>query len=194
MLLAAAVAALQVAVSPLAASRDGLVTIRVQGLAAPAASVVIHGGLASGGKMFGLVPLRDAGNGAWWTVLRAPGFYGVYPVRVRAEGRYRDTGALLRVLPRRFAAEPGVPAPAQVVEWWRRQAPQGVTIHAVSEWRAGFYFHRDQRYNRLLRVRFTLPAAWPQYRLAAGTQTRWFSVARLSVEGGWKLLELVAAP
>jgi hypothetical protein len=130
MLLAAAVAALQVAVSPLAASRDGLVTIRVQGLAAPAASVVIHGGLASGGKMFGLVPLRDAGNGAWWTVLRAP----------------------------------------------------------------GFYFHRDQRYNRLLRVRFTLPAAWPQYRLAAGTQTRWFSVARLSVEGGWKLLEVVPAP
>lgn len=192
MIALAAVAALQIAVTPLAPQRDGLVTVRVTGLRAPAASVVIHGGLASGGKMFGLVPLRDAGNGAWSTVLRAPGFLGVYPVRVRTQGVYRETGAVVRVVPRGFARRPGVPKPADVVEWWRRQAPGGATVRSVAEWRAGLYFHRDQRYNRLLRVRFTLPAAYGRFR--AGTYTRWFSVARTPPNGGWRLLEIVAAP
>lgn len=192
MLALAAVAALQIAVGPPAAQRDGLVSVRVTGLRAPAASVVIHGGVASGGKMFGLVPLRDGGAGAWSTVLRAPGFFGVYPLRVRAQGTYRETGAAVRVLPRGFARQPGVPRPADVVEWWRRQAPAGATVRSVTDWRAGFYSHRDRRYNRLLRVRFTLSAAYGRFR--AGTYTRWFSVARTSANGGWRLPEIVAAP
>jgi hypothetical protein len=197
MLIAAAVAAasIQAAVAPVAPTRDGLVRVTVSGLRAPAADVVIHGGIASGGKMFGLVPLRDLGNGSWWTELRAPGFLGVYPIRVRAQGVYHDTGALVQVLPRSFAAEPGVNTPAQAVVWWRRQAPAGATVLSEQPWNAGFYFHRDQRYNRLVRVTFRLAGPWRAYHLAARTYTRWFNIARTSLApGSWKLVQVVDAP
>lgn len=190
----AAVAALSIAVSPALAARDSLIHVHVAGLDAPAADVVVHGGVASGGKMFGLVPLRDLGGGNWTAVLRAPGFLGVYPIRVRAGGVYRESGALVKVLPRSFAHEPGVGKPAQVVEWWRRQAPAGATVTSVTEWHAGFFFHRDQRYNRLLRVRFTLLGAWPQFHLARGTYLRWFNVARTTLTADWRLLQVVTAP
>jgi hypothetical protein len=193
MLLAVA-AALAIAVSPARPAPDGLVHVHVSGLQAPAADVVIHGGIASGGKMFGLVPLRDLGGGNWATVLRAPGFLGVYPVRVRARGVYHETGAVVKVLPRAFAAEPGVGKPALVVEWWRRQAPAGASVASVTEWHAGLFFHRDQRYNRLLRVRFTLLGPWPRYHLRGGTYVRWFDVARTSLTADWRLLQVVAAP
>ena len=191
----AVAASLAVSVTPSHPTPNGLIRVTVTGLPAPAADVVVHDGIASGGKMFGLVPLRDEGGGSWTTELVAPGFLGVYPVRVRARGVYHDTGAMVDVLPRDFAAEPGVNTPAEVVEWWRRQAPEGATVLSVREWDAGFFSHRDSRYNRLLRVRFTLLGPWPRYRLAAGTYTRWLSVARTSLAaGGWKLLQVVAAP
>lgn len=189
-----AAATIHASVSPAAPARDGLVRVSISGLPAPAADVVVEGGIASAGKMFGLVPLRDRGAGAWWTVLRAPGFLGVYPIRVRAHGRLRDTDALVKVLPHAFAAEPGVPKPSQVVEWWSWQSPGGAKIAGVTEWHAGFYFHRDQRYNRLLRARFTLLAPWPRYHLAAGTYTRWFDVARTTLAGDWRLVQVVDAP
>jgi hypothetical protein len=189
-----AAATIHASVSPGAPARDGIVRVVFEGLPAPAADVIIDGGIASGGKMFGLVPLRDAGRGTWWTALRAPGFLGVYPIRVRAQGRYWGTDGLVKVLPRRFAAEPGVPTPKLVVEWWRRQSPGGADITSVTEWRAGFYYHLDQRYNRLLRVRFTLLAPWREYDLAKGTYTRWFDVARTNLTADWRLVQVVDAP
>jgi hypothetical protein len=189
-----AAATIHASVSPGAPARDGTVRVSVEGLPAPAADVIIHGGIASGGKMFGLVPLRDAGGGTWWTSLRAPGFLGIYPIGVRAEGRYRETDALVTVLPPGFAAEPGVPTPKLVVEWWRRQSPGGVDVASVTEWHAGFYYHQDQRYNRLLRVRFTPLAPWRRYHLAKATYTRWFDVARTSLTGDWRLVQVVDAP
>jgi hypothetical protein len=96
------------------------------------------------------------GEHSWWTILRAPGFYGVYPVRVRAGGVTRETDAVVSVLPRGFAAQPGFDEPQQVPEWWRRQAPAGAELTSVSTWGAGFFTHREPSLNRLLRVRFTL--------------------------------------
>jgi hypothetical protein len=191
----AAAATLHASLAPAAPAPNGLLRVTVTGLPAPAADVVIHGGIASGGKMFGLVPLRDEGGGDWTTVLRAPGFLGVYPVRVRARGVYHETGALVTVLPRAYAAEPGVNTPAEAVEWWRRQSPEGATIASETPWDAGFYFHLDQRYNRLIRVRFTLLGPWRRYHLGAGTYTRWLEVSRTSLAAGsWKLVQVVAAP
>lgn len=191
MLLAAA-AALAIAVSPAQPARDGLVHVRVSGLKAPAADVVIHGGIASGGKMFGLVPLRDLGGGNWATVLRAPGFPGVYPVRVRAFGRYRETGTVVSILPRTLG--PAASSPLGVVEAFREASPGGATIQSAVTWKKGFYFHRDQRYNRLIRVQFVLLQAWPRYRLKAGTYVRWFDVVRTSAAGKWRLTGFVTAP
>ena len=159
-----------------------------------AASVVVHGGVASAGKMFGLVPLLPAGPGAWSTVLRAPGFPGVYPIRVRARGVYHETRTVLTVLPRGFATAPSAATPAGVAEAWREASPGGVTIQTLSTWRQGFYYHRDQRYNRLLRVRFVLLQDWPRWHLKAGTYTRWFDVARRSQTEPWRLVDLVDAP
>src|SRR5881409_2325032 len=152
---AVAAAVLQIAVSPVFANRDGQIRVTVQGLQAPAADVVVHGGIASQGKMFGLVPLRDLGHGSWTTVLRAPGFYGVYPIRVRAQGTYHDTQGLVAVLPHGFASSLAAASPDALVEKWREDVPNGVTIAQHAVWRQGFYYHRDQRYNRLLRVKFT---------------------------------------
>jgi hypothetical protein len=187
-------ASLTAAVSPSVAARDGQIRVVVTGLSAPAASVVVHGGIASEGKMFGWVALRSSGAGSWWTVLRAPGFLGVYPVQVRAGGILRQTGAVVSVLPRGFAAQPAFDKPAQVAEWWSRQAPAGTDLLSVTTWHAGFFTHRDPTLNRLLRVRFTLLGDWKAKRLARGTYTRWFSVARTSAQGQWRLLEIVEAP
>ena len=194
MLIAAAIAMLQIAVSPAAPAPDGQFRVHVTGLDAPAASVVVHGGIASAGKMFGLVPLLPAGHGSWTTILRAPGFPGVYPIRVRARGIYHETQTVLTVLPRGFATAPSASTPAGVVEAWREASPGGATIQTASTWRQGFYYHRDQRYNRLLKVRFVLLEAWPRWHLKAWTYDRWFDVARRSQTEPWRLVGLVEAP
>jgi hypothetical protein len=187
-------AAFTVAVSPAQPTPNGLVQVRVDRLSAPAADVLISGGIASGGKMFGLVPLRDLGGGSWTTVLRAPGFYGVYPIEVRAEGVYHDTGALVMVLPRRFGSSLAGATPDDVVEKWREAAPNGVTVARHTTWRQGFYYHRDQRYNDLVRVTYTLLSDWPRYHLKEGTATKWFDLVRTSLAGKWHLVQVVDAP
>lgn len=188
----AAAAALAIAVTPAHPARDGLVHVHVTGLRAPAADVVIHGGVASGGKEFGLVPLRDLSGGNWATVLRAPGLTGVYPVRVRAFGRYRETGTLISILPRSLG--PAASTATGVVEAWREASPGGATVQSASTWKQGFYFHRDQRFNRLIRVKFVLLQAWPRYGLKAGTYLRWFDVVRTSATAKWRLAGFVLAP
>lgn len=197
MILATALAAATIHASlvPAVPAPNGLVRVSVTGLAAPAADVVIHDGIASAGKMFGLVPLQSDGAGAWTTLLVAPGLRGVYPVRVRAGGVYHETDALVQILPHGYAAEPGANTPVEAMEWWLRQAPEGATIRSRAEWHAGFYFHLDQRYNRLVQVTFTTPGPWRKYRLGTGTYTRWVEVSRTSLApGGWKLVQVVAAP
>jgi hypothetical protein len=190
----AALAALVIAVSPVQPARDGLLHVHVSGLRAPAADVVIHGGVASEGKEFGLVPLRALGGGNWTTVLRAPGLTGVYPVRVRAFGRYRETGTVVSILPKNYGSQPAAANAGDVVEMWREASPGGVTIQSQSTWKAGFYYHRDQRYNRLFRVRFVLLQDWPRYHLKAGTYLRWFDVVRTSLTAKWRLAGIVTAP
>ncbi len=194
MLTAAAVAAVTIAVAPGAAVPNGQFRVQVTGLDAPAASVVVHGGVAGAGKMFGLVPLRPAGAGSWWTILRAPGFPGVYPIRVRAHGVYRETATVLTVLPPGFASAPAASTPAGVVEAWREASPGGATVQSAADWRQGFYYHRDQRYNRLLHVRFVLLEDWPRWHLRAGTYERWFDVARRATDEPWRLVDIVTAP
>ena len=192
-MLAAALATLSIAITPVLPAPDGQFRVTVDGLPAPAASIVVHGG-ASGGKMFRLVPLRPAGPGAWWTILRAPGLVGVYPIRVRAGGVYHETSTVVRIVPRGLARAPRGTTPAAVVQRWRLAAPNGVTIRSASTWRAGFYYHRDQRYNRLLRVEFTLIGDWPRYGLAEGTYVRWFNIVRTAQFEPWRLAEIIRAP
>ncbi len=183
-----------VAVQPAAAARDGMIRVAVTGVTAPAASVRIRGGLASRGRWFGWVPLIPTGPGSWRTVLRAPGFLGVYPVEVRAGGRIVDSNTFVRILPRGFAARPGFAKPALVAEWWARLAPPGATIRSVATWRRGFFTHRDARLNRLLVVRYDLLGAWPQQDLRRGAGTIYLSIARLGYAAPWRLLETVRAP
>jgi hypothetical protein len=140
------------------------------------------------------VPLRDSGGGSWFTVLRAPGFLGVYPVVVRAGGATRETGAVVAVLPRKWTAQPAFEKPEQVAQWWTRQAPPGANLTSVSTWRSGFFTHRDPALNRLLRVRFTLLGDWRAMRLRKGPHELFFSVARLKPAGAWRLLETTEAP
>ena len=194
MLIAAAAAVLTIAVSPAAPPPNGQFRVQVTGLDAPAADVVVHGGVAGAGKMFGLVPLLPTGKGSWTTILRAPGFPGVYPIRVRARGVYGETQTVLTILPGGFSTAPSAASPAGVVEAWREASPGGATIQTAATWRQGLSSHRDQRYNRLLKVTFVLLQGWPRWHLRAGTYTRWFDVARRSQAEPWRLVGLVRAP
>lgn len=189
-----AAALLQITVSPAHPAPNGMMRVSVQGLDAPAADVVVHGGIASRGKMFGLVPLLSLGSGRWWTTLRAPGFTGVYPIRVRTRGTYQETQTVVTILPPGFSSQPTGPTPTWVVAAWRLAAPGGATILSARTWNAGFYYHRDQRYNRLLRVQFTLLSDWRRYGLKAGTYVRWFDIVRTSQLSPWRLADIVAAP
>jgi hypothetical protein len=193
-MLVAAIALLHIALSPAAATPDGQFRVMVTGLPAPAADVVVHGGVASRGKEFGLVPLRSTGNGSWTTLLRAPGLYGVYPIRVRTGGVYRETTAAVSVLPKGFGTAPAAKTPAGVLETWREVSPGGVTLATTATWRQGFYYHRDQRYNRLFRVKFTVIEAWPRYHLQPGTYIRWFNVVRTAQTATWRLAGIIEAP
>jgi hypothetical protein len=194
MVAAAAVAALAITVVPAHPAPNGLMRVTVDGLDAPAADVVVHGGIASQGKMFGLVPLLPLGAGRWWTTVRAPGFPGVYPIRVRTHGVYEESRTVVAILPRGFASAVSGSSPEDVVQSFRLAAPNGATIDRASTWRAGFYYHRDQRYNRLLRVQFTLLGAWPRYHLQAGTYLKWFDILRTSMLSPWRLAGFVGAP
>ncbi len=187
-------AGLHATVLPSSAARDGQVRVAVTGIAAPTVSVRIGGGLASGGRWFNWVALRSSGAGAWWTVLRAPGYFGVYPVEVRAGGVIHETDTVVNVLPHGFVNQPGFVTPEQVAEWWTRVAPAGATLTGVTTWRTGFFTHRDPDLNRLLRVHFTLLRPWQRLHLAPGSRQVFLSVARLRSGGLWRLLQTTRAP
>jgi hypothetical protein len=190
----AAAAALQAGATPSVAARDGQVRVTVSGLQAAAASVHLRGGIASGGRWFGWVALRDAGGGSWWTVLRAPGYLGVYPIEVRGGGVLHATDGVVQVLPRGFGAQPGFEQPTQVAQWWTRIAPPGAVLKGITTWHEGFFTHRDPELNLLLRVRFTLLGDWPRLHLRRGPGEIFLSVARLRPDGQWRLLEAVRSP
>jgi hypothetical protein len=180
--------------SPVVAAPDGQVRVSVYGLHAPAVSVHLNGGIAGGGRWFGWVALQDAGGGTWSTILRAPGYRGVYPVVVRTGGVTKPTDEVVSVLPRHWEKQPAFDTPEQVAQWWTRQAPSGASVERVTTWRSGFFTHRDPGLNRLLRVRFTLLGDWPAKRLGQGPHELFLSVARLRPGGRWRLLETASAP
>lgn len=183
-----------VTVSTPSAVRDGMVRVTVTGLAAPAASVRIEGGLASGGRWFGWVPLLPSGRNGWWTVLRAPGFRGVYPLEVRAAGRVIPSDTTVRIVPGDFVTRRSFASPELVAEWWAEHAPHGAKVESVATWQSGFFTHRDPALNRLLAVRVRTFGRWSAEHLKAGVSTVYLSVARLTASGGWRLLERVSAP
>jgi hypothetical protein len=189
-----ATAGVHATVSPLPATPDGQVRVAIAGVTAPALSVRLRGGLASGGKWFGWVALQSSGPSSWSTVLRAPGYLGVYPVEIRTGGVAQTTDAAVEILPRGFAGQPGFATPEQVVEWWTRISPAGAAVTSVTTWHTGFFTHRDPELNRLLAVRFTLLRPWPVLHLKPGPHRIFLSVARLHPDGIWRLLETTTAP
>ncbi|HWX09954.1 MAG TPA: hypothetical protein VNY33_08245 [Gaiellaceae bacterium] len=175
------------AVSPAIASRDGLLYVQLTQLAAPAVSVRIEGGLASGGRWFGWVALKQTGPSSWRSKLRAPGFLGVYPLQIRTGHGTIDAGPLVRILPRGYAAQPGFFTTAEVADWWAATDRRGGHLVSASTWHTGFFTHRDPRFNLLVRVRVR-PAG------SSFMRTWFLSVARVRENGPWRLLEAVQAP
>jgi hypothetical protein len=176
----------QATVSPVVGKRDGLVYVTVTDVRAPAVQVRIAGGVASLGKWFGWVPLIQTGPSSWRSVLRAPGFLGVYPLQVRTASKTVEAGPVVRILPRGFDKQPAFFTPADVADWWARTSNVGKLVSA-SEWHSGFFTHRDPRFNRLVRAVVERSAG-------TGTETMYVSVARLRADGPWRLLEAVQAP
>jgi hypothetical protein len=176
----------QATVSPVVGKRDGLVYVTVTDVPARAVQVRIAGGVASLGKWFGWVPLVQTGPASWRSVLRAPGFLGVYPLQVRTQSKTVEAGPVVRILPRGFAKQPAFFTPADVADWWARTSNQGRLVSA-SEWHSGFFTHRDPRFNRLVRATVERPGH-------PGTETMYVSVARVRAGGPWRLLEAVHAP
>ena len=181
MSLAALLAAVAVGVSPQIPHRDGLVHVRVAGLAGKPAQVQLAGGLASGGRWFDWVPLH--GDRA---LLRAPGFLGVYPVQVRLGGKVNETNTFVKILPRGFERQPAFFTPREVVDWWASRLPQGSSVRSAETWHSGFFTHRDPRFNLLVRARVQLAGY--------GLRAFFVSMARLRPNGPWRFLETTTAP
>jgi hypothetical protein len=183
--LVVAVSNVSAAVNPAIARRDGRVEVTVSGLPAAVAGVRIEGGLASLGHWFGWIPLQSSGSGSWHTLLRAPGYLGVYPVQVRAKRHVYDTGTQVRILPRGFAAQTGFFSPKEVADWWVKTTVPSGTLLSVATVHHGFYTHRDPDLNLLLKVHFQNGRV---------KQVKYLSIARLSASAAWRLLEVVEAP
>jgi hypothetical protein len=177
----------QATVTPVVGARDGLVYVTLTDVPAAAVQARIAGGVARRGKWLGWVSLVQVRPGSWRSVLRAPGFLGVYPLQVRTDGTIADAGPVVRILPRRFAKRPGFFTPVEVAASWAKTSPQNLRLVRAAEWHSGYFTHRDPRFNRLVRATVELPGG-------AGTETRYVSVARLRVGGPWRMLEVVAAP
>jgi hypothetical protein len=191
---AALAGALTVALSSSTAQLDAEVRVDVSGIHARSALVVLHGGISRQGRWFHWVPLARNANGTWSALLKTPGFYGVYPLRVREDGSVRETTAVLSIVPPGFGGQPGFDTPTQVAQWWAFVARPGVVIRNVSLWRSGFYTHRDPTLNELIRVEFTLLADWPALHLRHGANVVYLSIARTRPAGPWRLLQLVRSP
>lgn len=190
---AAAAAALTVTLSPAIAHPSAQVHVRVTGVDAPSALVVLHGGIARQGHWFGWVPLVRHGS-RWSVLLKTPGLYGVYPVQLRVDDRTYTGRRALAVLPPGYSAQPAFATPTEVARWWAWLSPPGAIVRSVTTWQSGFYTHRDPALNRLLRVTFRLLGDWPAQHLRRGSHTLYLSVARLRPDGPWRLLEVVPAP
>jgi hypothetical protein len=175
------------AVSPFIASRDGLLYVQLTQVAGPAVDVRVEGGLASGGKWFGWVALKQTGPASWRSELRAPGFLGVYPLQIRTGRQIVDAGPLVRILPRGFGAQPGFFTPEDIAHWWAASDPRGGRVLSTATWHTGFFTHRDPRFNMLVQVRVQ-PAG------SSFARTWFLSIARLQANGPWRLLEAVQAP
>jgi hypothetical protein len=188
------VIAVSALVSPASPARGGQVLVKVDGLEAPSALVVLHGGVASGGRWFQWVPLRSSSSTSWWTILRAPGLMGMYPVLVQARGVTRDTNAVVQIVPPGFARQPGFDTADQVAQWWAWSAPPGIVLTSIQTWRAGYFTHRDPTLNTLLQVRFNLLSDWRAQKLKRGAHTLYLNIARRTVGSPWRLLETVSAP
>jgi len=176
-----------VALRPVVAAPDGMVYVTLSGVKAPGVQMKIEGGLASLGRWFDWVALRQTGPESWRTVLRAPGFLGVYPLQVRVGSKVVDAGPLVRILPRDFAGEPAFFTPLEVAEWWAQTAPSQPQLLSTTTWHAGFFTHRDSTLNRLLRLRVRLAGR-------RSVSTLYLSIARLTPTGPWRLLETVSSP
>src|SRR5579864_594027 len=135
---AAVFSAFTVSLSPAVAQPNSQVRVEVAGLHATSALVVLHGGIATRGKWFQWVPLQRTGTSSWHAVLKTPGLYGVYPVRLRRAGTMLPTAATLEIVPPGYAREPGFDTPDQVAQWWAWVAQPGVVVKSVSTWRSGF--------------------------------------------------------
>jgi hypothetical protein len=160
--------------------------VSVSGLHAPTAEVRILGGVASQGHWFGWVQLLPNGPDSWRTVLRAPGFLGVYPVQVRAGGRVFDTKTVVKILPRGFGDAPAFFTPAEVAGWWARTVarPRPTEVISTTTWNRGYFTHRDPELNLLVKVRVKVPTS-------SSPRTVYLSMARLRLGGPWRLLETV---
>jgi hypothetical protein len=189
-----AVIAVSALLSPASPTRGGVVHVRINGLKATSALVVLHGGIASRGRWFQWVPLRSSGGASWWTTLRAPGLFGMYPVRVRVGGVTRDTNAVVQMVPRGFSRQPGFDTPNQVAQWWAWSAPPGIVVTSTRTWTTGYFTHRDPTLNTLLQVRFKLLGDWQAQNLRRGAHTLYLNIARTAVGAPWRLLETVSAP
>jgi hypothetical protein len=189
-----AVIAVSALVSPATPTPGGQVLVKVNGLKASSALVVLHGGIASRGRWFQWVPLHSGGGASWSAVLRAPGLMGMYPVRVRVGRVVRNTNAVVQIVPPGFARVPGFDTPEQVAQWWAWSAPPGIVVSAVQTWKTGFFTHRDPVLNRLLAVHFRLLADWPTERLKRGDHTLYLNVGRPAVGAPWRFLQAVSAP
>jgi hypothetical protein len=189
-----AVIAVNALVSPASPAPNGEVRVRINGLKAASALVVLDGGIARQGRWFQWMPLRSSGTASWWTVLRAPGLMGMYRVLVRVGGVIKDTHAVVQIVPPGFASEPGFDTPEQVAQWWAWSASPGIVLTGVQTWKTGFFTHRNPMLNRLLGVHFKLLADWPAKHLKRGDHLLYLSVARAGVGGPWRLLETVSAP
>ncbi len=173
-----------VTVTPQNAARDGMVRISVHGVAAQTVDARLEGGVASGGRWFSWVRLLPAGPGSWYSILRAPGYLGVFPVQLRAGGRVVATTASVRILPPGFARRPGFWQPESVARWW--VGTRHVRLESVSTWRSGYFTHRDPMLNRLLRVGYAPSGRDPA--------VVYLSIARLTLDTPWRLLQAVGAP
>jgi hypothetical protein len=189
-----AVIAVNALVSPASPARGGEVHVRINGLKATSALVVLHGGIARRGRWFQWVPLRSSGGTSWSAVLEAPGLMGMYPVHVRVGGVTRDTNAVVQIVPPGYASEPGFDTPDQVAQWWAWSAPPGIVLSSVQTWNTGYFTHRDPTLNRLLDVHFKLLGDWRGQHLKRGDHTLYLNVARRAVGAPWRLLETVVAP
>jgi hypothetical protein len=170
-------------------ARTQTASILVTGPVGDAPAIRLVGATDGGARLRGWQRLQRV-EGGWALAVTPPALDGIYPIRLRADGRVLGSRQwLLRVFTAATLARPSFATPEEVAAWWVHEIAHADLV-ALRPWQRPDFDRRDPRLHRLYVVAYSRPGhAAVQDRLGM-----FITAVRDGYSGRWRLLEASTLP